>query len=71
MKSKRMRWAGHVAYTGYEKRITIMVVKQEGKTSLGRPRYRWEDNIRRDLIGTGWQTVNRIHLPLIGSSGGL
>jgi hypothetical protein len=50
IKSKRMRWAGHVAHTG-EKRnaYRVLVGKPEGKRSLGRPRHRWEDNIKMDL----------------------
>ena len=46
-KSRRMRWAGHVARIG-EKRCVYRVLmgKPEGKRPLGRPRRRWEDNIR-------------------------
>jgi hypothetical protein len=46
IKSRRMRWAGHVARMG-EKRnaYRILVGKPEGKRPLGRPRRRWEDNI--------------------------
>jgi hypothetical protein len=38
----------------------ILIRKPEGKRSLGRCRYRWDDNIRMDL--TGWEVVNWIHL---------
>jgi hypothetical protein len=50
IKSRRMRWAGHVARMG-EKRnaCRILVGKSEGKRSLGRPRYRWVENIIIDL----------------------
>jgi hypothetical protein len=50
IKSKRMRWAGHVSRMG-EKRdaYRIWVGKPEGKGPLARPRYRWVDNIRMDL----------------------
>jgi hypothetical protein len=50
MKSRRMRWAGHVARMG-EKRNTyrLLVGKPEGKRSIGRPRCRWVDNIRMHL----------------------
>jgi hypothetical protein len=50
MKSRRMRWAGHVARMG-EKRnaYRISVGKPEGKKPLGRPRRRWVDNIKMDL----------------------
>jgi hypothetical protein len=51
---RRVRWAGHVVRTG-EKRIVygVFVGKPEGKRSLGRPRRRWEDNIKLDLRGIG------------------
>jgi hypothetical protein len=56
VKSRRMRWAGHVARMGRERKVyTILVGKPEGKRPLGRPRRRWEDEIRVDLreIGLG------------------
>jgi hypothetical protein len=40
----------------------ILVGKPEGKRSLGRPRCRWEDNIRVDLKDIGWEGVDWIHL---------
>jgi len=51
-----MKWAGHVAYTG-ERRGTygVLVGKPEGKRSLGRPRRRWEDNIKMNLKKVEWQ----------------
>jgi hypothetical protein len=50
IKSRRMRWAGHVARKG-DKRNTyrILVGNPEGKRPLGRPRCRWVDNIKMDL----------------------
>ena len=50
IKSRRMRWAGHVAHMG-ERRgaCRVLVGKPEGKKPLGRPRHRWEDNIKMDL----------------------
>ena len=47
IKSRNMRWAGHVARAG-EMRLAYMVVvgEPEGKSPLGRPRRRWEDNIK-------------------------
>jgi hypothetical protein len=50
IKSRRMRWAGHVARMG-EKRnaYRLLVGKPEGKRPLGRPRRRWVDNIRMDI----------------------
>jgi hypothetical protein len=45
-KSRRMRWAGHVARMGEGKGVhRVLVEKPEGKRPLGRPRRRWEDNI--------------------------
>jgi hypothetical protein len=55
IKSRRMRWAGHVARMG-EKRgaCRILVGRPEGRRPLGRPRRRWEDNIKTDLQEVGW-----------------
>jgi hypothetical protein len=55
IKSRRMRWAGHVARMEEEKVYKILVGKPEGKKPLGRPRRRWKDGIRMDLreIGLG------------------
>ena len=50
IKSRRMRWAGHVARMGKERGVYgVLVGKLEGKRLLGRPRRRWVDNIRMDL----------------------
>jgi hypothetical protein len=48
IKSRRMRWAGHVAWMG-RSAYRILVEKPEGKRPLGRPRCRWVDNIKVDL----------------------
>jgi hypothetical protein len=54
IKSRRMRWAGHVAQVGEESGVyKVLVGKPEGKRPLGRPRRRWEDNIRMDLQEVG------------------
>ena len=54
IKSRRMRWAGHVAHMGEERGVyKVLVGKLEGKRPLGRPRHRWEDNIRMDLQEVG------------------
>jgi hypothetical protein len=50
IKSRRMRWAGHVARMRYR----ILVGKSEGKRPLGRPRRRWVDNIKMDLREKEW-----------------
>jgi len=57
VKSRRMRWAGHVARLGEGRGVhRILVGKPEGKTPLGRPRHRWEDNIKMDLREQeGWR----------------
>ena len=48
------RWAGHVARMGEERGVhRILVGKPEGKRPLGRPRLRWEDNIKMDLQEVG------------------
>ena len=54
VKSRRMRWAGHVARMG-EGRVVhrVLVGKPEGKRPLGRPRRRWNDNIKTDLQEVG------------------
>jgi hypothetical protein len=54
IKSRRMRWAGHVSYMGERKGVyRVLVEKPEGKRPLGRPRRRWDDNIKMDLQGVG------------------
>jgi hypothetical protein len=46
-----MRWAGHVGRIGEERGVySVLVGKPEGKRLLGRPRRRWEDDIRVDLL---------------------
>jgi hypothetical protein len=56
-----VRWAGHVARIG-EKRnaYRLMEGTPEGKRPLGRPRCRWVDNIRMDLLELGWGDVDSI-----------
>jgi hypothetical protein len=45
IKSRRMRWAGHVARMGEERNVyRVFIAKPEGKTPLGRPRRRWDQN---------------------------
>jgi hypothetical protein len=63
IKSRRMRWAGHVARMG-DKRSAygLLVGKPEGKRPLSRPRRRWVDNIRKDLGEVGWGDVDWIGL---------
>jgi hypothetical protein len=63
IKSRRMRWAGHVARMG-EKRNSyrLLVGKPEGKRTLGRPRRRWMDSIRMGLGKVEWVDVDWIGL---------
>ena len=58
IKSRRMRWVGHVARMGEWRGVyRVLVGKPEGKRPMGRPRRRWEDNIRMDLqdVGLGYE----------------
>jgi hypothetical protein len=63
IKSRRMRLAGHVARMG-EKRnaYRLLVGNPEGRRPLGRPRRRWVDNIRMDLVEVRWGDVDWIIL---------
>ena len=54
VKSRRMRWAGHVARMGEGRGVhRVLVGKPVGKRPLGRPGRRWEDNIKKDLREVG------------------
>jgi len=54
VKSRRMRWAEHVTRMGEGSVVhRVLVGKPEGKRPLGRPRRRWEDNIKTDLKEVG------------------
>jgi hypothetical protein len=74
IKSKRMKWTGHVERMGQETKVyKVSAGKPEGKRPLGRPRCRWEDGIRMDFTCLGvWLGVWRGFSWLgIGTSGGL
>jgi len=63
IKSRRMRWAGHVACMGEVRGVyRVLVGKPEGKRPLGRRRRRWVDNIRMDLqkVGCGYMDWIRL-----------
>jgi hypothetical protein len=63
IKSRRMRWAGHVARRGGKRNeYRLLVGKPEGKMPLARPRCRWVDNIKMDLLEMGWGGVDWIGL---------
>ena len=67
VKSRRMRWAEHVARMGEGRGVhRVLVGKPEGKRPLGRPRHRWEDNIKMNIqeVGTGWSWLR------LGAGGG-
>jgi len=54
IKSRRMRWAGHVALMGEERAVyRVLLGKPEGRRPLGRPRRRWAYNIRMNLQEVG------------------
>jgi hypothetical protein len=66
IKSRRMRWVGHVSCMGEERNVCkVLMGKPEGKRPLGRPRRGWEDGIRMDLRETGSSWLR------IGTGGGL
>jgi len=63
IKSRRIRWVGHVAHMGEGRRVyRILVGKPEGKRPLGRPRRRWEDNTKMDLQEAGCEGMEWIEL---------
>jgi hypothetical protein len=62
IKSRRMRWAGHVARMGEKRDVYRLVGKPERKRPLGRPRLRWIDNIEMDLLEIGLTVVDWIGL---------
>jgi hypothetical protein len=58
-----MRWTGHVAGMGEGRGVLrVLVGRPEGKRPLGRPRRRWEDNIKMDLGEIGIDEANWIRL---------
>jgi hypothetical protein len=58
-----MRWAGSVAGVGQMRNaFKVLVGKPEGEGPPGRPRRRWEGNIRMDLNEIGWEGVDWMHL---------
>jgi hypothetical protein len=63
IKSRRMRWEGHVARMGEGRGVyRVLVGRPEGKRPLGRPRRRWEDDIKMDLREMGISGANWIQL---------
>ncbi|KAJ4443860.1 hypothetical protein ANN_05647 [Periplaneta americana] len=63
IKSRHLRWAGHVARMGDSRNAyRVLVGRPEGKRPLGRPRRRWEDNIKMDLMEVGYDDRDWINL---------
>jgi len=63
IKSRRMRWAGYVARMEDNRGVyRVLVGKPEGKRPLGRPRHRWEENIKMDLQEVGCGGMDWIEL---------
>jgi hypothetical protein len=63
IKSRRMRWVGHVARMGEGRGVyRVLVGRPEGKRPLGRPSRSWEDNIKMDLREVGVDGANWIRL---------
>jgi hypothetical protein len=62
IKARRMTSAGHVARMGEVRGAYILVGRPEGRRPLGRPRRRWDDNIKMDLREIGFGDVDWIHL---------
>ncbi|KAJ4431643.1 hypothetical protein ANN_20242 [Periplaneta americana] len=63
IKSIRLRWAGHVARMGeFRNAYRVLAGRPEGKRPLGRPRRRWEDNIKMDLREVGYDDRDLINL---------
>jgi hypothetical protein len=63
IKSRRMKWAGHIARMGEGRgAYRVLVGRPEGRRPLGRPRRRWEDNIKIDLQEVGWGGMDWIDM---------
>ena len=63
IKSRRMRWVGHVARMADSRGVyRVLVGKPEGKRALGRSRHRWGDNIKMDLQEVGCGGIDWIDL---------
>jgi hypothetical protein len=70
IKSRRMIWAGHVARMREGRGVSrVLVGKPEGKKPLGRPRRRWENNIKMNLQEVGCGGMDWIELVLIRDRG--
>jgi len=71
IKSRGVRWAGHVAHMGERRGVyKVLVGKPEGKRPLGKPRHRWEDNIKMDLQEVGCGVWTESSWLRVGTGGG-
>jgi hypothetical protein len=69
---RRIRWAGHIARMGEGRgAYRVLVGRCEGRRPLGRPRRRWEDNIKMDLQEVGWGAWTELIWLRIGTDGGI
>jgi hypothetical protein len=72
IKSRRLRWAGHVARKGKRRgAYRALVGKPESSGPLGRPRRRWEYNIKVDIREVGWGALTGLIWLRRGRGGGL
>jgi hypothetical protein len=63
IKSRRMRWAGHVARMGQRRGLhRVLMEKHKGKKTHGRSRHKWDDNIKMDLQEVGCEGMDWIEL---------
>jgi hypothetical protein len=71
IKSRRMKWAGHVARMG-DSRVAYRVLmwRPEGKKTLARPRRRWEENSKINLQEVGWGTWTGLIWLRVGTGDG-
>jgi hypothetical protein len=70
IRSRRMRWEGHVVHMGEDRKMCKALVEMlEGKRPLGRSRHRWEDGVRMDLRVIGWGVWSRFNWLRVGTGG--
>jgi hypothetical protein len=62
IESQRMRWAMHVARIGGINSYEIVIGMPESKSPFGRPKRRWEDDIKMHLEGIRWEVVDRLYV---------
>jgi hypothetical protein len=68
--ARRMRWSVHVPRIGLRRGVYMVLVKKpKGKRPLGRPRIRWEDNIKIGLQEVGCEGMDRLERPVSIKSG--